>query len=186
MDECRVWVGNLAAYNAGRLVGDWVDATDEDAVRELFAKVTRGGEVEHYIGDVDGPKFFRDTVGEYGGEDVIIGAAELLAAVDGNAESFAAWLDMLDTYEQRDAVKDPAGTVERFEDEFRGTWDSIGEYAEELATDCAGSREDADRLRGGEWPYSCIDWERAGRELVMGGDVWTADAGGGSVHVFGE
>lgn len=28
----RVWVGCLACYNAGRLVGDWHDASDADEV----------------------------------------------------------------------------------------------------------------------------------------------------------
>ena len=57
-----------------------------------------------------------------------------------------------------------------------------GVDAEELFEDTAPSREVADML--GSWPFSCIDWERAGRELDLGGDVFTAAAPEGRIFVF--
>lgn len=53
---------------------------------------------------------------------------------------------------------------------WRGDWYPVTlirdsyfeEYVEDLAADIYG-----DDLRSGEWPFSCIDWERAARELRM-------------------
>ena len=69
---------------------------------------------------------------------------------------------------------------EQFEESYVGEFDSIGDYAEELATDIG----DVTGSQLVMWPFTCIDWERAGRELEMGGDVWTADASAGRVWIF--
>ena len=39
----------------------------------------------------------------------------------------------------------------------------FAEYAEELADDCGM----VDRKLASQWPYTCIDWERAARDLRM-------------------
>jgi antirestriction protein len=66
-----------------------------------------------------------------------------------------------------------------FEDCYRGEWSSLAEYAEEFAHDCCFITDNHDG-----WPFDCIDWERAGNELVMGGDIWTADNPAGGIWVF--
>lgn len=65
----------------------------------------------------------------------------------------------------------------QFEEAYAGEWGSIEEYAENLADDIGAIDGDA------KWPMMYIDWERAARDLVLGGDVWTADSIGG-VYVF--
>src|SRR3954463_11580572 len=35
----RVWIACLASYNAGRLVGEWVDATDIDYFNEAVERI---------------------------------------------------------------------------------------------------------------------------------------------------
>ena len=44
-----------------------------------------------------------------------------------------------------------------FQDAFAGYWDSVEDYAMELAEDCAGSREEVELMS--RWPFNCIDWE---------------------------
>ena len=45
-----------------------------------------------------------------------------------------------------------------FEEAYQGTWDSMAEFAKDLA-------EDMGLDISGEWPKYCIDWEYAGNEL---------------------
>ena len=74
----------------------------------------------------------------------------------------------------------------RFPGQLR-EWDSLADYAQELAEDCgmlSGHRGSPDSDITHSWPFTCIDWERAGRELEMGGDIWTTDAGAPSYGVY--
>lgn len=52
--------------------------------------------------------------------------------------------------------------------------DLAGEYAYELASDTIEDFE----AKSSQWPFTCIDWENAGRELVIGGDVAEFEADG--------
>ncbi len=87
--------------------------------------------------------------------------------------AFAAW------YSGADADSGVA-LGEQFEESYVGEFDSLGDYAQELATDIG----DVTGSQLTMWPFTCIDWERAGRELEMGGDVWTADASADRVWIF--
>lgn len=46
-------------------------------------------------------------------------------------------------------------------------WDLVTDYAQELAADTIA---DFDK-RSEQWPFNCIDWKGAGRELAMAGEV---------------
>ncbi|WP_054944142.1 antirestriction protein ArdA [Novosphingobium sp. KN65.2] len=52
-------------------------------------------------------------------------------------------------------------------------WNLAADYAEELASETIENFEE----RAGQWPFNCIDWERAGRELLLGGDIAEVEAG---------
>lgn len=105
-DTPRVWIACLASYNAGRLIGEWVDATDADAMREAterikvaaIAAATEAGEYPVYFGDpeefaihdYDGfPDVIVRQLGEYPDWDVV---AEIGAALESDAEGFDAFL----------------------------------------------------------------------------------------------
>ena len=66
---------------------------------------------------------------------------------------------------------------EQFEAVFEGEFEDLASYAEQLAADVTTADFDA-------WPVSCIDWERAGRELILGGDIWIAEGVGLAIYVF--
>lgn len=55
------------------------------------------------------------------------------------------------------------------DEQWRGNWYPVGlirctyfkEYAQDLAEDCGMIQDNA------KWPYTCIDWDKAARELLM-------------------
>lgn len=52
--------------------------------------------------------------------------------------------------------------------------DMAGDYAYELASETIEDFE----AKSSQWPFTCIDWDHAGRELVRGGDVAEFEADG--------
>jgi antirestriction protein len=167
----RVWVGCLACYNDGTLRGEWVDATEAGD----FVPCHGRDHEEWWCFDHEG--FGGLLAGECSPMEAQR-VAELIERLDAwqPVAALAAWCDHVGL----------SGSgwpdLEQFSDEFAGEWNTLADYAEELFEDTAPSREVADML--GSWPFNCIDWERAARELDFGGDVWTAEAPGGALYVF--
>lgn len=185
--EPRAWVGCLSCYNGGRLTGAWL--TGEQCSEELKDSAPQlAGEGRYPSGA------FFDQCRVCGGDEwwVMdhegIGAYQVemspeefgrIAAVfteldaDGyDVDAFRAFLDYQGS---------PAGEVDEIAEQFReaynGCHDSGADFAEELAED-TGSVPEA------RWPFGCIDWERAWRELEIGGDYFSTPAPGGGVYVF--
>jgi len=208
--EPRVWVGCLACYNGGDLVGAWLPASEgpeyvpEEHVRACFscgevgaspevlcpARFDRGdGRREHYVG-IRGPdglpheeQWVMDHEGFGGllaGECSPSVAARLAEAINGiqadglPVGAVAAWLaNTGEKLEEWDAW-----TSEAFSEAYCGEHGSEADYAEELAEEIVeGARFDG-------WPFSCIDWERAWRELELGGDNWSVEIPSGGVWIF--
>jgi antirestriction protein len=71
---------------------------------------------------------------------------------------------------------------DRLEECYRGEWSDIGDYAYELFRDTAPSREAADMIDS--WPFTHVDWERAGEDLRIGGDIWYVDSPDHGIFVF--
>lgn len=70
-----------------------------------------------------------------------------------------------------------ADAIERCEDVRTFSSDRFNlaaDYAEELASETVENFEE----RAGQWPFNCIDWEAAGRELLMGGDICEVEGDG--------
>lgn len=163
----RAYVACLASYNAGRLFGEWIDLSgDADEIREsiagVLAKSPHQGAEEWAFHD------FENLGGWSPGENPDL---DELARVVELAE------------EHGPAVFGYAGNgndVEGFEDAYRGEWESLADYAEELFADCySDSLKDLpDLIRHN------IDWKAIGEDLRIGGDVFTVDAPGGMVWVF--
>lgn len=60
--ECSIWVGDLAAYNAGKLVGEWINLV-KDGIETALEYV---GSHEYYIADVEtNIKGLYNAIGEY-------------------------------------------------------------------------------------------------------------------------
>lgn len=193
-DTPRAWVGCLACYNAGHLVGEWIDATEADtacdidyalrrdrahpATPDLAESMTRirrahlaEGHEEWWVFDHEG--FAGLLSGECSPAEAQR-SARLFDAIgaDGHpVEAVAAWAEHTGPVEEWDRP-----TRESFEDAYAGEWRSEQEYAEQLA-------EDVGAVTGEEaWPLSCIDWSRAARDLFID-DVYAVRSPGG-IYVF--
>lgn len=156
----EVWVGCLACYNAGRLVGQWYEAAEAGEVtpEQLHeGKLTQleardGGSPHEELWVMDHQGFGGLLTGECSPME-----AQRLAEVIGEleeanlpVEAFAAWL-------QGEAN---SGAVSDFGDVFQGIYDSERDFAQQVADDIGALEDDV------AWPHDCIDWERATRELM--------------------
>lgn len=91
-------------------------------------------------------------------------------------------LELHDVFDNGDAVtvfwkyqpgywanQDASDVLEAFYEAYAGAWDSPADFAQQLAEDVGDIKwEDL------AWPFTCIDWERAGNELMMG-DYWESN-----------
>lgn len=152
----RVYVACLAAYNAGHLHGEWVDATDEDEVQDCIERVLRTSPVpgaeEHAFHDYDN---FPLEMGEHESVEKVaaLGALleehgrELVAAVYARG------------YRDGDAIE------EVLTDKRLGVYDSLGDYAEAMNED----KEIPQELR------MYVDWERMAEDWLMSGELFAVE-----------
>jgi len=179
------WVGCLGCYNAGSLVGDWVDGTDAAEYEPHIADP---------IADPDRPDWRPPCGRELADERWVFDHEDYGGLLDGECSPAEA-TKVAEAIERIEANGYPVEAVaafrshvgpayfdfddlSEFEDAFCGEYVSEEEYAEDLADDLGLVNEDA------SWPYSYIDWERAARDLFMD-DYWSSEAPGGGVYVFG-
>lgn len=169
----RVWIGCLACYNDGRLVGDWFGAIDANEV--TLADVhrdsggSRAGCEELWVFDHDNMPVHREMspaeAAEWG--RVVEEVGEHLRP------ALLAWV------RSGDYVVEGMGdlpSVSDFEERFAGHWDDFDEYAHQLAEDIgllANVPEEVARY---------FDWAAWIRDLALD-HTTEADADGG-VHVF--
>jgi len=157
MSEQRIWIGCLAAYNAGKLHGEWFDVTGagEDEVHENAAKVLRESPIpnaeEAYIADTEGFDGFFD--GEPSVHQVIT-ALELISALTDDDIDLAHWA----AYSS--IVGSEYADIDGFNDAFAGVWDSELDYAYEMADEFISDADDSILAR-------YFDYEAFRRDLFM-------------------
>ena len=144
----QVYVGTYAKYNNASIKGEWVDLEDydtEDAFYERCAEIHADEEdPEFMFQDFEG--FPKDYYGESGLDAEIW---EWLELDDDDRELWAAAQACFGEISFKNA-----------QDAFQGQYDSDEEFAQEMADDCGMLDRDL------SWPYTCIDWEWAARELM--------------------
>lgn len=176
----RVWIGCLACYNGGRLVGEWFDASDAgDVIPEMIHPGTfTTGRVglnpatheELRVFDVDGApsaSLHREMSPSEAQQ-----IADVIATVEDRGHSvqaFAAYCANMGSEFNEDAI-------DGFEEAYQGTYASREDFAQELADDLGLVPDEQ------PWPLSYIDWERAARDLFM--DYFDEPAEGGEIYVF--
>ena len=161
----RVYFACLAAYNAGRLHGAWVDIDqDAEAIREEIAAMLKEspepGAEEWAAHDYDnGPQWL--------GESPDLDALAIYGEnFNEHGEAYAAFCGDLLT----------VATSADFEDAYSGTWNSGADYAETLAHDTGLLSEHIG------WPVTHIDWARAWHDLECEG--YTAQDAPQGVYIF--
>lgn len=164
--EPRIYVADLAAYNAGFLHGVWIDATLDIAdINEQISQMLAASPVEdseeYAIHDHEG--FDGYSLGEYEGIQAAHDVAEFIAEYP---EFGGALLNHFSTLEEARTAAD---------EDYCGCYESLADYVEELTE------------QGTQIPESLryyIDYERMARDMELNGDVFTIETGYREVHIF--
>ena len=166
LDNPRIYVACLAAYNNGRLHGRWIDATDPhdvwDHVSAMLAASPEPDAEEWAIHDYD--NFHGCCISEYAGFDTV---CEFAAFLEERGELGAKLYEAFseDLEQARAAFEDYAG-------EFK----SAADFAEQLHEDT-----------GTEIPESLryyIDWQALARDMALNGEIMVFQTGFDEVHIF--
>lgn len=134
MTDMLIYVASLADYNAGRLHGKHIKIHGQDA-EEIYAEIKRDVlgtsrepvAEEWAIHDHEG--FGKYRVSEYESIERIALFGKVAQELDdeNDTEAFLYWIgaSQVDT---NDYLDDVDGIVEKFREQFRGTWDSFKEF----------------------------------------------------------
>jgi antirestriction protein len=170
----RIYVASLSDYNAGRLHGAFIDAAQEAdeiyaEIQIMVAKSPQPGAEEWAIHDYDG--FHGLQLSEY---ESIEHVARIAQGIVEHGPAFAAWASQIGPSRWDEGL-------DQFSDCYRGEWDSLTAYAEELLDDI-GADAALDGL--GDWlrPYVRVDAEALARDLAS--DLSVAPSPAGGVYVF--
>lgn len=165
----KVWIGCLASYNAGRLIGEWTDATDLDEMEECQKQVAaqavaaakEAGEwpvyftepEEFFLADNEG---FGNAIGEYTPLEKV---AELGQAIEEHGAPFLAFLEIYDGVETNDAWT----ITNEFQDQYQGEYGSMKEFAYDYVDSCGwnGMESIPAELK------NYLDWDMIARDLEM-------------------
>ena len=160
----EVFIQSIADYNAGRIIGEWVDVsgmnTDDlwNAINEILAQSKEDNAEEWEIADYDG--FYGLTPCSV--EKII----ELSQAITEHGAAYAIYASY---------VGESYASIEGFEDSYCGEWESFEDYAEQLFDECY-LHEVPESIR------FYIDYEAFTRDLAM--DYHYDAESYGKVHVF--
>lgn len=166
VEEPRIYVACLAAYNNGLLHGAWVDVGDAwtmwEGVRAMLAASPMPGAEEFAIHDYEG--FCGISLAEYQGLESV---AEMAAFLSDHGTLGAALYEHFgqDLGEAREAM------AER----YLGAYASLADYMEEAI---GAGIEVPTPLAG------YIDWEAMARDADLSGDIMSVCIGRDEVHVF--
>ena len=168
----RVWIGCLACYNDGRLVGDWFDAASADEVTTYDVHGAHSRADSHdELWCLD-----HENIPVRGELDPLTAAAwgRCLAEVDEQLRpALCAWVESGDYVAEGNT---DLPSVSDFEERYQGHWDTFAEYAENLADDIGlldGVPEEIARY---------FDWQAWSRDLAFDYSVYDDSEGG--VFVF--
>ena len=162
----RIYVACLAAYNEGQLHGEWIDATGDideiqTAISEMLKKSPIPEAEEWAIHDYEG--FESAELHEYSSIETVVKLADFIAEHGELGGKLIAHF---------------SGDIEDAETALgnhAGEYKSLADYAEELTDQST------------EIPQNIayyIDYDRMGRDMEMGGDVYTIELGFEQIHVF--
>jgi antirestriction protein len=165
--DIRIYVACLAAYNSGHLHGRWIDAGQGEAhiweqTRVMLAASPEPDAEEWAIHDYEG--FEGAPISEYSSFETIAEYADFIS------ERGALGGKLLVHY--GGDLEDAKTALE----EYCGEFESLENYARELTEDT-----------GGEIPEHLaryIDYAAMGRDMEMGGDVFTIETGFQNIHIF--
>ena len=159
--ETRIYVADLAAYNAGHLHGEWIDATEDpdDIQIKIDVMLKRSpifGAEEYAIHDFEGFEGYR--LGEYDGIQKAHDVAVFIA------EHGMLGVAVLEYYGD-----DLSEAEKALRERYIGKYESLADYAQELTEE---------HLAG------YIDYEKMGRDMDLNGDVLSFELSHKEIHLF--
>ncbi|ELS02724.1 antirestriction protein [Xenococcus sp. PCC 7305] len=158
-----IFIQSLADYNAGRIVGRWVELEDLDkdglwdAIKEILAMSQEPLAEEWEIADYDG---------FYGLSPSISQVLEIANLLSKHGEAYAIYAQY---------IGEDYAAEEGFEESYCGEWESFRDYADDLF----------DQLYLYELPdhlHFYIDYEAFARDLSM--DYHHDQGSDGKIHIF--
>ena len=166
-DVPKIYVADLAAYNAGKLRGIWIDATQEpdDILAEVQAMLAGSPELAAEEWRIDDHEGFGGVYLSEWASFEEVHALALLIEEHGllGSELLSHWNNDVDE-------------VRRLFDDgyYLGAFDSVAEYAEEIIEETV---EMPEPLR------HYIDFQSMARDMELNGDIFTVEQGD-QVHIF--
>ena len=167
-DTPRIYVACLAAYNGGRLHGEWIDADQsaddiQEAIKRMLSGSPEPGAEEWAIHDHE--SFQGIAIGESASVENVVAIAELLR--EHESAGAIAYRHFNDLDDARKALTE----------NYYGEWSSLADWAEDYLQDTGGLENVPESLR------SYIDFARWERDLEMSGDIFSVEVDR-KVHVF--
>jgi antirestriction protein len=169
----RIYVASLADYNSGRLVGKWIDATQEadaihEEIREMLKQSREPIAEEWAIHDYEG--FLGLNIEEYSSMENVAAAAKLVVE---HGQLFAELVNHFGGLQHIEEAQ------QYLSEGYRGVFDKLEDFAEQFVDECY-----SDALKGlPDFIRYHIDYEGIARDMEMGGDVFTIECDH-QVHVF--
>lgn len=169
----RIYVASLADYNAGRLLGRWIDADQPaEGIHQAIAAMLKESKEpiaeEWAIHDYE--NFGSLTLSEFADIQSVAEAARLIVE---HGEVFAELVGHLGGLSSLEEAR------QYMEEGYRGAFDRVEDFAQEFVEDCYGDviGKLPDFLR-----YH-IDYEGIAHDMEYGGDIFTLSSDG-KVHIF--
>lgn len=157
--EIKIYVGTYAKYNNGSISGDWLTLSDysstSDFLDACYELHSDEDDCELMFQDFDCPKFMNSFLSESMSESEIDKVFQILEDIDNShldAEIIEAYVENMGSFDD--------STISDCREAFAGQFYSDADFAEDLAEQTGALTENP------SWPYTCIDWEYAAREIM--------------------
>jgi len=169
MENIRIYVASLADYNAGKLHGVWIDATDTpeeiaEQVSVMLGASTQPDAEEWSIHDYEGFEGF--NLSEFESFEFV---SWLAGMIDEHGKVFVSFLETFEPSKLSFSRENRESAALDFEERFRGCFDSETDFVESLIEDLGFLKDCDPQIR------AYFDVSRYARDLFTGGDFIFAD-----------
>lgn len=167
MNDYKIYVACLAAYNEGILHGAWInlnECNDSDDIHNLINDMLSKSPIpnaEEWA--------VHDTDGISGLDKLELGDMIKLNECDTP--------DLIMGLINQGVVNNIEDAIEYHENNYQGQHDSLSDYAQEFFESCGYLDDLPDLIK-----YH-IDYESMGRDFELGGDIFTIESGR-TIHVY--
>ena len=169
----RIYVASLSDYNAGRLHGAWLEATDFQRVRGAVAAMLKASPVgraeEYAIHDFEGFSRYLPSESADLGLVCAIGAA-----IEEHGTVFTAYCEHVGFPTETNSV---AKLVAGFTESYQGSYESLEDWAEQYLDEAGLLQQVPESLRG------YLDITSLADDAKLNGDFFAVDFED-NVHVF--